>query len=48
MLKGLSNETMIEMLDARINILCTRGETMNQGIINKLERQKRKLKAASN
>lgn len=48
MLKGLSNETMIEMLDARINILRTRGETMNQGIINKLERQKRKLKAASN
>lgn len=48
MLKGLSNETMIEMLDARINILRTHGETMNQGIINKLERQKRKLKAASN
>lgn len=48
MVKGLSNETMIEMLDARINILRTRGETMNQGIINKLERQKRKLKAASN
>ena len=32
----------IEMLEARINLLKQRGETMNQGIINKIKREIRK------
>ena len=33
---------IIEMLEARINLLKQRGETMNQGIINKIKREIRK------
>ena len=32
----------IEMLKARINLLKQRGETMNQGIINKIKREIKK------
>ena len=32
----------IEMLEARINLLKQRGETMNQGIINKIKRESEK------
>ena len=32
----------IGMLEARINLLKQRGETMNQGIINKIKREIRK------
>ena len=32
----------IEMLEARINLLKQCGETMNQGIINKIKREIRK------
>ncbi len=32
----------IEMLEARINLLKQRGETMNQGIINKIKREIKK------
>lgn len=38
-------EKTVEMLEARINFLKQRGEMMNQGIINKLKRQIRKLEA---
>ena len=31
-----------EMLEARINLLKQRGETMNQGIINKIKREIKK------
>ena len=32
----------IEMLESRINLLKQRGETMNQGIINKIKREIKK------
>ena len=32
----------IEMLEARIKLLKQRGETMNQGIINKIKREIKK------
>ena len=32
----------IEMLEARINLLQQRGETMNQGIIKKIKREIKK------
>ena len=32
----------IEMLEVRINLLKQRGETMNQGIINKIKREIKK------
>ena len=32
----------IEMLETRINLLKQRGETMNQGIINKIKREIKK------
>ena len=32
----------VEMLEARINLLKQRGETMNQGIINKIKREIKK------
>ena len=32
----------IEMLEARINLLKQRGETMNQGIIDKIKREIKK------
>lgn len=43
MISGLNTATRINMIDSRIHILKTRGETMNQGIIGKLMREKRKL-----
>ena len=36
-------ELRIKLIDGRINILRARGEHMNQGIINKLLRERRKL-----
>ena len=36
-------ELHIKLIDGRINILRARGEQMNQGIINKLLRERRKL-----
>ena len=37
--------TQINKINIRINLLKTRGETMNMRIINKLERKKRALLA---
>ena len=37
----------IEMLEARINLLKQRGETMNQGIINKIKREIKKRERES-
>ena len=37
----------IEMLEARINLLKQRGEMMNQGIINKIKREIRKIENES-
>jgi len=36
-------ELRIKLIDGRINILKTRGEQMNQGIIAKLMRERRRL-----
>lgn len=41
----MTNECKIAKIDNRINLLKTRGETMNMRIINKLERKKRALLA---
>lgn len=38
-------ELRIQLINSRINLLKTRGETMNIGIIHKLEREKRKLES---
>ena len=43
MISGLDAATRISIINSRIHILKTRGETMNQGIIGKLMREKRKL-----
>ena len=42
------NTSKIAKIDNRINLLRTRGETMNMRIINKLERKKRALLLQSN
>jgi len=39
----MTKELKIQLIEQRINILRTRGETMNAGIIHKLERKRRKL-----
>ena len=41
----MTNEFKIAMINNRINLLKSRGETMNAHIINKLERKKRALLA---
>lgn len=38
-----SKEVVIAKLNYRINLLRTRGEVMNQKLINALEREKRRL-----
>lgn len=38
-----SKEVVIARLNYRINLLRTRGEVMNQKLINALEREKRRL-----
>lgn len=38
-----SNEAKIQLLKNRVNLLKTRGEQMNRGLIAKAERQIRKL-----
>lgn len=38
-----NKELRIKLIDGRINILKTRGEQMNAGIIAKLMRERRKL-----
>ena len=43
MLNNLPANVRIAMIENRIHILYTRGEIMNQGIIHKLMREKRKL-----
>lgn len=40
-----SKEVVIAKLNYRINLLRTRGEVMNQKLINALEREKRNLEA---
>ena len=40
-----SKEVVIAKLNYRINLLRTRGEMMNQKLINALEREKRNLEA---
>ena len=39
----MANENKITKINNRINLLKSRGETMNMRIIKKLERQKRAL-----
>jgi hypothetical protein len=39
----MTNADKIKAINLRINILKTRGETMNANIISKLERKKRAL-----
>ena len=39
----MNKELRIKLIDNRINILRTRGEQMNAGIIAKLLRERRKL-----
>ena len=41
----MTNADKIAKIDARINLLKERGETMNVRLINKLERKKRALLA---
>lgn len=41
----MTNADKIAKIDLRINMLKSRGETMNMRIINKLERKKRVLLA---
>lgn len=41
----MTNAFKIEQINIRINLLKSRGETMNARIINKLERKKRALLA---
>jgi hypothetical protein len=41
----MTNADKISKIDLRINMLKSRGETMNMRIINKLERKKRALLA---
>ena len=44
----MTNTDRIAMINTRINLMKTRGETMNMRLINKLERKKRALLAKSN
>lgn len=44
----MTNAFKITRIENRINLLKTRGETMNARLINKLERKKRALLAQSN
>ena len=39
----MNNEAKIALLEQRIHLLTTRGETLNKGIISKCRRQIRKL-----
>jgi hypothetical protein len=41
----MTNAEKITMIDSRIKLLKTRGETMNMNLIKKLERKKRALLA---
>lgn len=43
-----SKEVVISKLNYRIKLLRTRGEVMNQKLINALEREKRNLEAQLN
>jgi len=43
----MDKDLRIQLIDKRIQLLMTRGETMNKGIIAKLKREKRKLEATS-
>lgn len=45
MLKGLSKEVQIGLLEQRIKMLITRGETMNQYHINALKREIKRLQS---
>lgn len=39
----MNKELRIQIINMRLNLLKTRGETMNAGIIAKLERERRRL-----
>ena len=43
-----SNDTLIQKIEYRINLLRARGEQMNQHLINALVREKRNLEGKRN